>query len=460
MCSIVQRTVLTVLILTCSAAGPVFAGDIDAPADPADHRLDQLETLVRQQQQQLQQQQQQLRQQSAELAEMRREEDSQWLNERRRAEIKALVGEVLEDAEQRASLLEGGLYAGWDNGFFLASADGNNKLILKGLLQTRYTINIQDETGDPSTDDTSGGFGITRSRFGFAGHVIDPTWQFLLWTGFDCEGDAVVLDAYVKKDLGNGFALTMGQFKIPYLYEYLVSETRLQFIERSLVAGEFCGTYTQGIMLSYSSEQFRAYASFNDGLSTLNTRWDADGTDYAGTGRVEVKLAGDWKQYSDWESFRDEDFMAVIAGAIHYQEGEHGTITDELEILRWTVDGSVEFGGANLFAALVGNHTENGGDIDQIAVVLQGGYFLTDNWEAIARYEWAHTDVSGQDDLSVVSAGIVYFFAKQRLKWQADIGYSFNGIGSVWVSDPLGYRLDAGNSDGQIVIRTQLHLLF
>jgi hypothetical protein len=47
-----------------------------------------------------------------------------WLTQQRADEIRGLVRDVLADADTRASLLQDGMTAGWDKGFFLGSADG------------------------------------------------------------------------------------------------------------------------------------------------------------------------------------------------------------------------------------------------------------------------------------------------------------------------------------------------
>ncbi|MCA9286162.1 MAG: hypothetical protein KDA22_13135, partial [Phycisphaerales bacterium] len=53
------------------------------------------------------------------------ERDASWLTEARAEQIRDLVGDVLADADARASLQSSGLTAGWDKGFFLASPDAS-----------------------------------------------------------------------------------------------------------------------------------------------------------------------------------------------------------------------------------------------------------------------------------------------------------------------------------------------
>lgn len=107
----------------------------------------------------------------AQVAQLSAGED--WLTEQRADEIRGLVQDVLSDADTRASLLQSGMTAGWDKGFFLASSDGNFKLKLSGLVQVRFNYNNQD---DSPVDDDRWGFENRRTRLKFAGHVVDPTW--------------------------------------------------------------------------------------------------------------------------------------------------------------------------------------------------------------------------------------------------------------------------------------------
>jgi len=442
-----NRLITLCLAAVCTLAGAAQGAEPDVQAE-----LEQLRQSLAEQREQIRQ--------------LRGRVDREWLHEQRREQVRALVHEVLADAETRTSMQEGALTAGHDGKtFFLASGDGRFLLRIFGQLQTRYYFNHTDGPaeaigGDASPDETRSGFTLHNSYIGFRGHVYDPSWRYMIWLGHNTNGDAVLLDAYVTKQLNGQWSVTAGQFKLPFLYEYLVSATRLQFVDRSLISGEFAGTYTQGVMLTYRNDWLSGRASFNDGLSTLNTPWQEATSEFALTGRAEVKLAGDWKQYADWQGWRDQPFFAALGAAVHYQEGEHGTTDDELDDLRWTVDASVEFAGANLFAAVVGCHAENGDDIDQLSTVLQGGYFLTDRVELIGRYEWSDPDVAGEADLSVLTAGVNYFFHRHDLKLTLDVGYAFNPVAATFASEPLGWREDEPGQDGQVLVRSQIQLLF
>src|SRR4051812_5789090 len=61
----------------------------------------------------------------AKIASMEAATNQNWLTDQRASEIKGLVQDVLADADTRASLLQAGATAGYDNGFIISSTDGN-----------------------------------------------------------------------------------------------------------------------------------------------------------------------------------------------------------------------------------------------------------------------------------------------------------------------------------------------
>ncbi len=445
------KSTLTVLMCTVGAA-------ICAPA--AGDEVQQLRATV----QALQEQVKQLKASAA---------DDQWLTEHRASEIRALVHEVLADADTRASLLGSSITAGWDNGFKIGSSDGNFLLKIGGQIQVRYVYNHSDESPDLDGDQHRAGFEVRRSKIEFAGHVVDPSWTYKVKGAFDRSDGAFNLeDAVITKKLGGGWSVSVGQFKPPFLREELVSSSKQLAVDRSLVNEERNQDFAQGVTIAYAGDVLRASAMYHDGFGSDNTGWHLADTEFALTGRAEALLAGSWKQFDDFTSFRGDDFGFMIGAAAHYQKGEYGfagappaplsgTFTagmEETEFM-WTVDASVEFGGANLFAAVVGRHLDVA-DADRIGFVLQGGAFIVDDWELFGRYEWYDFDAPGVEDLSVVTVGVNKYFAKHALKWTTDLGYGINRVDPTFGSTGVGWRGDAAEADGQVVFRSQLQLLF
>lgn len=436
-------------------------------------------------------QEQQSAQQQAEIAALRQQLGQDWLKQRDAEQVREVVEQVIADADAKTAQVDPNLTAGWNNGFFIGADDGPYQLRIFGQLQARYLYSHSDNAFDgsiadaPATpaderelDDSHGGFEISRVRLGFKGHVIDPTWQYFVWGGYNSSGGGTLLDLYIRKEVGEGWSLTAGQFKVPLWQEWVFSETRQAFVERSLVSQQFAGAYTQGLVVGYKPGPLNFMLSANDGVGMTNTAWNSAGSETpAVTGRAEWLVFGDWGQYNEFESWPGSKPSLVLGGAGHYQEGEYGTdgttlaTGDEARQVRWSGDALLKLSGVHLFGAVLGNHlteAQNVPDLNQYGAVAQAGWFVAPDIELIGRYEWGTLDVEGVDDLSLVTVGFNKFFAKHQIKWTTDAGYSFNALNRAavggnafgWATDSTGWRSDADGEDGQFVVRSQLQLLF
>ncbi|MHC4996591.1 MAG: hypothetical protein ACYTGQ_16220, partial [Planctomycetota bacterium] len=163
-----------------------------------------------------------LRELKAQVAELRAQSADSWMTKRRAEEVKALIGEVIADADTRASMAGDGMTAGWNKNFFLASEDGNFVLKLEGQVQARYIWNNIDDDSS-STDDNLAGFQQRRTKLGFKGHIYDPRLEYKIKAGFERDGGSFVLEeGYGKYNYDNGMYAKVGQFKGRFLREELV----------------------------------------------------------------------------------------------------------------------------------------------------------------------------------------------------------------------------------------------
>ena len=138
-----------------------------------------------------------------------------------------------------------------------------------------------------------------------------------------------------------------------------------------------------------------------------------------------------------------------LAGSVGPEKGDHFAFFD-LEIN--AVDG------ANLFASFT-YIDEDVADASPLGVVVQGGVFLTDDWELFARYEYGDAD-DDSEDLSVITFGVNKYWSKHAMKWTTDLGFGIDEVSGNWDKTSVGWREDAPGEDGQFVFRTQLQLLF
>ncbi|MCA9291305.1 MAG: hypothetical protein KDA25_09255 [Phycisphaerales bacterium] len=394
----------------------------------------------------------------AEVARMSASETDNWLTEQRATQIRGLVNDVLADADTRASLLQSGAGAGWDNGFFLASPDGNFRLNLAGQIQTRYAFNYTEN----GPDQYRAGFVLPNTQLFFSGHVVDPTWQYMIQLNYgNAVTTGVLQDAYVTKDLENGWSVTVGQFKAPLLRETLIFSGHQLAVDRSLIESTFGGGRTQGIAVAYETDQWRMVASFNDGAATSNTGALVYDTEWSFTARGEFLAAGTWEQFQDYTSWNGEEYGALIGGALHYQSGEYGTAATETETFIATIDAQIEGGGWNAAGYFVYRSLDvNGGtNADQYGFVVQGGINLAEDTELFGRFEYGDDDTAA-DELMIITVGINKYFAKHQVKWTTDVGFALDGVTATFADATKDWRTTPTTNDSEYVIKTQLQLLF
>jgi hypothetical protein len=415
--------------------------------------------------------------------------DDEWLAEARAEEIQALVQDVLADADTRASLLQSSVTAGYDKKFFLASADGSFRLNIGGQVQVRYVYNNQDEGTDGANtiDANRSGFEVRRAKLDFSGHVVDPSWTFRVKGGYNrVGGDLITEDVWIAKSFDNGWAVRAGQFKAPFMREELVSSSKQLAVDRSLLNERWNQDRSIGVQLSWKSEKFRVAGMYHDGLGvnrfvdfrSRRAGWDDENTEFAFATRAEMLLAGDWKQFGDFSGWQGGELGVMIGAALSYQKQEYGTdgdallpqvppgVDNEIEDIRLTADVSVEGDGWNAFAAFVYVDLDNDAsgadeiDISPWGFVLQGGFFLTEDWEPFLRYEFSDADADDAEDLNIITVGVNRYFNKHGLKWTTDVGFALDGVTSPFGASSVGWRRDLEGEDGQIVFRSQLQLLF
>lgn len=408
-----------------------------------------------------------------------------------RDEVRAIVAEMLADAETRASLLSSNAAAGHDGaGFYLG--DDNNRLNFGGQLQMRYVLNFRDNSAD---DDFDPGFEMRRTKIWFDGH-INRDWFYRVSGNFNSQNNAPFIfelldtetpdhngtfrleDAYAGYDFGNGFKVRWGQFKLPVLREELVDSKYQLAAERSIMNSVFGQRWSQGVELSYEDEDFNVKFAFSDGARSANSGFShmASG-DYGLSARGEVKLAGAWDQFRDFTAQAGDDFALLIGAAVHHDvltvgANPTGSQTDhpgdlDFSNFVYTADISAKGGawnGWNAYAAFVGQYQNVnflGGDADfnDFGVVVQGGVRVVDNTELFARWDavWFDKDRTGINvNNHFITFGLNQYYAGHAAKATTDIVIGLND-GAIY--DPgAGMLFDP--KAGQVAWRIQIQLLF
>jgi len=262
-------------------------------------------------------------------------------------------------------------------------------------------------------------------------------------------------DAWAQYAWDNGFSVKWGQFKLPVFKEVNVEDEYQLAMDRSVTSYAFSQGYSQGIQAAYSADAFRIAGGFSDGLNTANTDFNsAAEADWALNVRGDWKVMGaDWERFNQFTSWRSAPDNALdIGAAIEYQSGGNTGFTANSKSYAYTVDGSFEGQGWNLFGAGYGNHVEPSGGtkLDNFGAVIQGGIFVADQFEIFARADAIFFDKdAGIHPVNeyFAAGGINYYVSpeSQAAKFTAQFGYAFNDTSPLFGS---GGILEGNTRDG------------
>jgi hypothetical protein len=249
----------------------------------------------------------------AHIAELSAQQDGDWLTEQRSEQVRGIVQDVLADADTRASLQGSGATSGYDNGFFVQSADGKWSMKINGLFQERFNVGHQPGAWNGATNDqkeTAFGFETTRAALNFSGELAGVAYYNarLDWSPYNTGGgnglSASELEwAYGGWHVNDNWSVQMGRQKMNVMRGFMVNAEDQQAIERSSYNYYWASSQiTNGVMVKGAWDSFRMNGMFsngatNNGANVGNNTWGQNGNSWAVTGRAEWLLQGDWAQF-------------------------------------------------------------------------------------------------------------------------------------------------------------------
>jgi len=418
----------------------------------------------------------------ARIAELSAQQNSDWLTEQRSEQIRGLVQDVLADADTRASLQGNGATSGYNNGFFVQSADGKWSVKINGLFQERWNLGSQPSSAGAITNDSSTAFGFetTRAALNFSGQLAGVAFYDarLDWSPYNDNGTGLSNTplewAYGGWHVDDTWSVSVGRQKFDVMRGFVVNAEDQQAIERSSYTYYWATSQiTNGIKLNGSMDQFRMNAMFANGATSAANRgnddWQQNDHGWSITGRGEWLLQGDWSQFDRIGSSKGETdgmMLGVGAGYLKNQDGDGES--------NWLVsaDLSYEADGWNAYgSATVGRNSPAGGgnDRDSVGFEVGAGTYMDDNNELYGRWQWL-TPGQGAGDVSsklnIATIGWNHYLAGPNTKLSADWNWCFsdptmaNGLGAgAWGYS--GWWSNASQSSGsQWLLRTQLQISF
>lgn len=375
------------------------------------------------------------------------------------------ASEIEQDRSYRASLLRDAEIRG---DLSSATTDGRFSLDVTMHNQIRYTAAFRRDP-PAGEEDTILGFQNRRNKLGVKGNVASENLEYNVVLVSSGGGSSVVIEtATLRANLGDGWAVLVGQAKLPFFLERTISSTKQLAADRSRVARVFDQGFSEFVEVSLTRDRWRGFAAFSDGLNSQNTSFTADPADAAITLRGEVRLGkAPWKAFSDFISFPGSEFGVMLGGAVHVETGGETFGSVDQDLISATADATVKGDGWNAHASFVWRSIDPAGgeSLEDFGVVAQGGFFLDPHNEVFVRWDTVFPDDSrttSNDPFSTLTAGLNhYLFEKSHaVVVTGDVQYLVDPLEGGIISGTTSLGQFADGEGGQTVVRLQLEVVF
>lgn len=345
-----------------------------------------------------------------------------------------------------------GLYVEFGRGVRLGADDGRFRLTIRGRVQTRATVRTSTTEGE-NADIL---FEVRRARLVFLGDLPDQNLQFYLQLGLspgdmDPERPIPLRDAVVTWTPLRDLNLRVGQMKVNYSRERVISSSALQFADRTNVNAEFSLDRDVGIQLFSNNFlgihdaigwQFGVYG----GAGRNRTE---PGTGLLYVGRLQFNPLGTFSDSlveADLTRSRDARLSLGITAGLHPEARRERTnqgavLPETVRAAHYGADLLFKYAGLSLQAEWLMREmtpdslTETDEDGLETEVVtrsglgylVQVGYVFSNGFELAGRYSIVQPvgDDSALVRTAIPMLGVGQYFMRHDLKLQADYAQQY-----------------------------------
>jgi hypothetical protein len=340
--------------------------------------------------------------------------------------------------------------ASFGKGATIKSSDDRFSLNLRGRIQARGTLT---ETPDDERAPVIG-FQVRRLRIVFQGNALGPALTYyiqLAFSNLDMEPDlrSPLRDAYFTWAIARDAQLRVGQMKVPYGRQRVVSSSALQMVDRSIVTSEFNLDRDVGLHL-FSKDLFGLGGTLGYSLAVFggdgrNRIAERSGLLYAA--RIQVTPMGSFDDFVEADIKREpKPKLAIgVSGAFNQNTNRPRSTVDTPYqgvhfdywhagadvLLKWR---GLSVSGESFYRKADKN--QRTAEVDGEAMVQYSrsgwgafgtvGYMVWSGLEVLVRYGNLRPLKGAEDGISKrqeLGGGLSYYFLEHNLKLQADYFY-------------------------------------
>ncbi|MBU2648687.1 hypothetical protein KKI24_28525 [bacterium] len=322
----------------------------------------------------------------------------------------------------------------YKNGLLIKTPDDNYSLRLNFRLQP-YFMYTDLENDNEST------MKFRRARIIAGGNVIYSWIKYE--TQLTLEGEETsVRDATIEAVHSKQMKFKVGQFKVPFDREFLVSGFGLQLVERSIANSEF--SLQRDIGFQIAGESLWDAVEYHLGIfNGSGANKDNVDNDYMVTGRLVWTPAGE--SYPYWQAAMNtpEKLHLAIGFGFAYMPdlevgereilagklGKSTTLSVRSNVTQYTTDVALEYLNFSLeggyhYREIKPKEVSPYGDQEANGLYIQGGYFIVPKKiEIAARYAVIEPDNPSKinnNKQSEITGGGSYYLSGHQIKFQTN----------------------------------------
>lgn len=335
---------------------------------------------------------------------------------------------------------------GYEDGFFIKSADGNFKFKFNANMQMRYEFRVVEGGNNTNT------FAFPRSRLIFTGSAFTPklTYMFMpemgdydqTHTGIGARQSAnlYMRDLWFNYAFAKEFEIKLGQFFLPRHRQAYTISPQQQFGEYPITAlGDLTFTWDRGVDFhgAISKLDYDAYLTNGSGGDITNaSKGVATGM------RVVYNVFGKYG-YSESDVAHSEDPNVAVGGHVSFNNNDNfnkAAADASPDYLLTSGDVAVKYKGFSFEGEVINLHNYEGG-ANSPAFTIQAGYFLIPRHLEVAAQASRIFWDGGDNDQSEYIGGVSYYFKGHKVKLHATysllIDEDGNGVaGNGFAADP------------------------
>jgi phosphate-selective porin OprO and OprP len=347
---------------------------------------------------------------------------------------------VITKGEAARTASSGASKVYWNDGTRVDFPDAGFNAGISTLIQTRYTFTDSDEeAGGKNTSS----FSVERARVILSGTALHEEFSYYLQGDFVGSGEvtdktAGLKDAYLKWHPCDYASLKMGQFKTGFSRQFLASDEKLQFADRSIASDAFDFDRNQGLAGTWALADgmvvlgAQIFNGISDGEGINSVGVD---TKHLGVVNARANVMGKMDVYEEGDigMTRDPAVSVGLAAAFSQSANNSGGVTQDRDITGINADATFKYQGISVAGEFYWTQIDPdiGDESEPLGFYVQGGYFLTPKkLEVAARYSQIDCDdgsaggiCTGSDSINGVSVGLNYYFWEHNLK--AQLNYEF-----------------------------------